>query len=97
MRAKDASLYVFLPLIVLAIVFVISGIDPGLKRLTGLAKDATTVVAIVSAAAVGIERTLELFWTGVGLLVGAPWPMNALGTQLSTMTTSVNTAPAAVL
>jgi hypothetical protein len=92
MRAKDASLYVFLPLIVLAVVFVVSGVDLGLKRLTGLAKDATTVVAIVSAAAVGIERTLELFWTGVGLLVGAPWPMNALGTHLSTMTTSVDTA-----
>ena len=53
-------------------------------------KDAATVLAIITAAAVGIERLLEGFWTAIGLTRGSWWPLNLVSEQVDGFLNSLN-------
>jgi hypothetical protein len=48
--------------------------------------EAATVILIVTAGAVGIERFLEIGWTTIALTAGAAWPMNLLKKQVDLIT-----------
>lgn len=54
------------------------------------ASDAAAVVLTVTAASVGIERAIELFWTAMGLLAGSIWPLNVVGKQTKWLTDSLD-------
>ena len=45
--------------------------------------NAATILALITAAAVGIERALEMGWTIVGQMKNSWWPMNAIGKQIN--------------
>jgi hypothetical protein len=54
--------------------------------------DAAAALAFVTAAAVGIERTIETGWTVVGNLVGTFWPLNAVAKQVDQMVADLDEA-----
>jgi hypothetical protein len=78
MSRESALWYTGGGLLVLAIVVAaVSNIDP--SHSIG---DAATVLLVIGAAAVAIERILELVWTGVGLTIGAGWPLGNVSREL---------------
>ena len=55
-------------------------------------KDATTTLAFIGGAAVGIERVLEAFWTFMGGVAGTYWPINVINKQVQTMVVDLDSA-----
>ncbi len=55
-------------------------------------KDATTTLAFIGGAAVGIERVLEAFWTFMGGVVGTFWPLNVINKQVQTLVVDLDSA-----
>jgi hypothetical protein len=55
-------------------------------------QDAATTVTFITAAAVGIERTIEALWTVLGGLLGTYWPLNTITRQVQTMVDDLNNA-----
>ena len=53
--------------------------------------NSSAVLSIVTATAVGIERTLEGFWTFIGLTKGSFWPLNQLSNQVNTLVSNLDT------
>lgn len=47
--------------------------------------DTSAVLGFITAAAVGIERVIEAFWTIVGGVAGSYWPLTAVRDQVSTL------------
>jgi hypothetical protein len=54
--------------------------------------DASAALAFVGAAAIGIERTIEGFWTIVGATGGTFWPLSAVNKQVGTLVDDLNVA-----
>jgi hypothetical protein len=54
--------------------------------------DAAATLTFITAAAVGIERTIEAMWTVVGGVVGTYWPLNTISRQVQTMVDDLNNA-----
>jgi hypothetical protein len=52
--------------------------------------DAAAIIAVTAAAAVGIERVIELLWTVVGQLGNTWWPMRLASESLGEVQTEVN-------
>jgi hypothetical protein len=80
-------LFILVPVALIAIVAAIVAHVPYRQQ---TASDAAAVVLTVSAASVGIERAIELFWTAMGLLVGSIWPLNVVGKQTRWLTASLD-------
>jgi hypothetical protein len=80
-------LLILVPVALIAIVAAIVAHVPYRQQ---TASDAAAVVLTVSAAAVGIERAIELFWTAMGLLAGSIWPLNVIGKQTRWLTDSLD-------
>ncbi len=55
-------------------------------------RDAAATITFITAAAVGIERTMEAMWTVIGGTVGTYWPLNTLSRQVQTMVDDLNNA-----
>ena len=53
-------------------------------------KDAATVLAVIGAASVGIERVIEGFWTVISLSFGPWWPPVAWSKRLQTALDELN-------
>jgi hypothetical protein len=53
---------------------------------------ATAVVSWTTGVAVGIERVLEAFWTLIGQLKGAWWPVNLVNEQVNRLVTGLDSA-----
>ena len=53
--------------------------------------NAAGLLALIAAAAVGIERILEGFWTIVGQLSHAWWPINEMAAQVKKLEDDLNT------
>jgi hypothetical protein len=49
-------------------------------------------LSIVGAAAVGIERVIEAFWTVIGLTKGTFWPLNKISEQVDGLVSQLNTS-----
>jgi hypothetical protein len=47
-------------------------------------------LTIIAAAAVGIERAIEMFWTYIGLTQGSWWPLGPVREQLYALTSGLN-------
>jgi hypothetical protein len=47
--------------------------------------DAAAIIALITFTAVGIERSVEIFWTIVGSKAGQYWPLTQLSRQLKTL------------
>ncbi len=59
------------------------GSNPGFR-------DAAATITFITAAAVGIERTMEAMWTILGGVVGSYWPLNTISKQVQTMVDDLN-------
>lgn len=46
---------------------------------------AGAMLAIITASAIGIERTIEVFWTLVGQLLNGWWPFNKMFTEVTAL------------
>lgn len=59
---------------------------------TNLNTDASaTILALVGAAAIGIERVIETFWTMLGQSTGNQrWPLNVVGDEVSGLVSDMN-------
>src|SRR4051794_24593124 len=57
-----------------------------------VAKDATAALAIITGAAVGIERALEAFWTYIGLTKHSWWPVNVMQAQINNLVGDLDTS-----
>ncbi len=89
MSRKDANRYwLFATGILVVAAIVVAVLAPGSNIRVG---DAATALAIISATAIGIERTIELIWTIVGLTKGAFWPLNLIGQHAEGMVDELNT------
>src|SRR5918999_5837648 len=50
-----------------------------------------SILALVGAAAIGIERIIETFWTMLGQATGNQrWPLNVVGDEVSRLVDSLN-------
>jgi hypothetical protein len=56
-----------------------------------LPASAGAMLAIITASAVGIERTIEVFWTLIGQLANGWWPFNKMFTEVSALEQDVKT------
>ena len=90
MTGSRTYFWVFVPLVLIVLISVMVALSASPPN--GQFKDAATVLLVVTAVAVGVERTLELVWTGVGLLKGSFWPLNAVGEQIEKMHQELNAA-----
>lgn len=89
MTGFRAWLLILVPVALIAIVAAIVAHVPYRQQ---TASDAAAVVLTVTAASVGIERAIELFWTAMGLLAGSIWPLNVIGKQTKWLTDSLDTS-----
>jgi hypothetical protein len=81
MKRKDAAIVTLVGLLVLVVEFLAvaalatpAQVEPA---------NAAATIAIITAAAVGIERVLEVFWTAIGLLKDSWWPFGQFQKQLN--------------
>jgi hypothetical protein len=73
-------------LMVLVLFCVGAGISP--KPNEGI-KDATAALVLITAAAVGIERILEVFWTFVDTTQGTFWPLTAIDAKVTELANEI--------
>ncbi|MGE5073442.1 MAG: hypothetical protein ACM3MF_08440 [Anaerolineae bacterium] len=55
-------------------------------------QDSAATITFITAAAVGIERTIEALWTVVGGVLGTYWPLNTISRQVQAMVDDLNNA-----
>jgi hypothetical protein len=60
------------------------------NTITKASVDAAGLLALIAAAAVGIERAIEGLWTVVGQLTHAWWPMNEMAAQITELEGDLN-------
>jgi hypothetical protein len=81
------SVLVVLGLLLLALLIVVALIPVSVPDAAGSA----AILAMVTAGAVAIERTLEGFWTVVGTSrLGNWWPLKPIGERLNTFVDQLN-------
>lgn len=54
--------------------------------------DAAAAIALISAAAVGVERVIEGIWTVLGSSFGEWWPLSVINDQVKSLTTGLTAA-----
>jgi len=59
------------------------------QRVAKVAVDGATVVLMIGAVSVGIERALEYLWTVVGMAAGSFWPLSSVGKFAESLTAEV--------
>jgi hypothetical protein len=60
------------------------------NTVTKASVDAAGLLALIAAAAIGIERAIEGFWTVVSQLTHAWWPMNEMADQITALEKDLN-------
>jgi len=56
----------------------------------GGSTSSAAAIAVITAAAVGIERAIEVFWTVIGLLKDSWWPFGQFRKQLDTLVSQLD-------
>jgi hypothetical protein len=74
--------------ILILILFFLAALCPEAPNL-GFAGSAA-VLSLITAAAIGIERIIEGFWTIIGMTKGAFWPLNLINEQVNGMVNSLD-------
>ena len=90
-KAKTALpgwvILVFL-VIVVGVFFLVARLSP--KPNVGFS-DAAAVLALVTAMALGIERTIETAWTIIGQIKSSYWPLNLIKDQVENLVSDLDT------
>src|SRR4051812_8705108 len=81
--------YVIGAAVIVLLAFVVASVG---GQPNGSFTDGAAVLAMVSLAAVGIERTIEGFWTLVARRNDAWWPLNEIGLAISGQVDAMNAA-----
>jgi hypothetical protein len=88
MKRQDVGVVILVGFLVLAVEFLVvaslatpNDVDPS---------NAAAAIAMITAAAVGIERIIELFWTAVGLIKDSWWPFGQFRKQLDTLVSGLD-------
>jgi hypothetical protein len=53
--------------------------------------NATAMLSMITACAIGIERVIEGFWTIIGMTKGAWWPLNLVDDEVNGLVNNLNT------
>jgi len=54
--------------------------------------DPAAMLVVITTVALGIERAIELLWTGVGMMAGSFWPLTAIASHLTSLTDELSAA-----